>query len=285
MGKVRKGMFFTISVVLLSTAFLYLLASVSLYSNSLKATAASLIELERLNVHTDDVAHQIKSILLSGGLDITITRPEHVLVTFEEHVPPAGNYYVDLTNFRDFAETQSPFNTSINITEARIPKLYINPYNITASHHIGEMMFTPEDTDSADNVISYNISIIIGEEILWMNWTNITEVSDSDPDALFFHLGLQGTNGAVSTNKYLDKYNSTELRLLDSKNRTKFVIQIDSPAALTVHYNMEAYLKTEIYLNNVGEDTSVELGRSIISTRSESPEGSEKTLGVILYES
>jgi hypothetical protein len=287
MDRMKKGMLFMLSTVLLSSAFLYLLSSASFYSNSLRETAARLSELERLNAHSDDVVFQLRSILLNGAVDVNVYGLEGMkVVTLEESVPFAAHYYADIFYFKEFAESNTLFTTSINISDAARPRMFINPYNITIDHPIGRIMFIPENSPgSAGSVSSYNVLIKTDGPTPWINWTNITEVSAYDPDAVHLHMGLQGVNGTVSADKYLDRYAYSELVLHDSQtNDTMFVIQLDSPAALTVNHDTEATVKTEIYLNDNGEDTTVELGEDIVSVSSEYVGEASKVSGVTLYE-
>jgi len=283
----RKGMVFMISTVLLSSAFLYLLSSASLYTNSLRETAALLSELERLNVHSDDVAYKMKTILLNGAVDVRVYGMEGMkVVTLEETVPFATHYYADLFYFKEFAESNTLFTTSINISEAARPKMYIRPYNITIDHPIGKIIFTPENSPGSSGSVSfYNVLVKTEKPTPWINWTNITEVSAYHPNAIHLHVGLQGTNGTVSADKYLDRYAYSELVLHDSQtNDTVLVIQLESPAALVVNHDMEASIKTEIYLNDSGEDITVELGENIVSVDSSYVQEASKISGVTLYE-
>lgn len=287
MGGMKKGMLFMLSVLLLSTSLLYLLSSTSLYSNSLKITAASLSRIERLNMNSDSVSYQIKSILLNGASDVEIYSMEGLnVISVTETVPLSVDYYTDIFFFKEFAEMRSELNTSVNITDALRPRMYVHPYNITIDHTVGRTEFIAEDSPgSAGSVTGYNVLLVINGTTPWINWTNITEVSAYDPDAVSFHVGLQGTNGTVAVDKYLDKYSYSEMHLMDRYNNSLFVVQMDAPASLKVNYNAGAVLETEIYLNDTAEeDISVELGKQILYTDlGELGDGSKKS-GVFINE-
>jgi len=287
MGGMKKGMLFMLSVLLLSITLLYLLSSTSLYSNSLKITAASLSNIERLNAHSDSVSYQIKSIFLNGASDVDIYAMEGMnVVSVTETVPISLDYYTDIFFFKEFAEMRSELNTSVNITDALRPRLYVHPYNITIDHGVGRTVFIAEEGQgSAGSVTGYNVLLIINGTTPWINWTNITEVSAYDPSALSLHLGLQGTNGTIAVDKYLDKYSYSEMHLMDRYNNSLFVVQLEPPASLKINYNAGAVLETEIYLNDTAEeDISVELGKQILYADLEGlGEGSKKS-GVFINE-
>lgn len=284
MGGMKKGLFFTLSVLLLATSFLYLVASASLYTNSLKTTAISLSTIGQLNVYTDSIVYNIRT-LFSEFAEVTVDEDAGIVkISFEEDIPRLGSYSSDLIGFREFAETYGRFNTSINITEAQHPKLYLHPYDITVDHAVGRIEFDPEDNPgSAGKVTGYDVLFKIDERTPWLNWTEISELSSSDPDAVYFHIGVQGENGTVSETRYLNKYNYSELKLLDWDNESLVVIQLSPPAELIVNHNMEANMETVIYLNGSLENTSVELGRDIIQVGSGLTEP-RRSCGVFVYE-
>lgn len=288
MGGMKKGILFTVSLMLIASSFLFLLAAASLNSNSARLSTIELAALERLNAHSDEIAYQLESILASDAVSVAIaSNPNKTgTLTFSENLPFGTTYYLDLQRFRDFAEGNSEFNTSIDLNEARIPKLYVSPQNITMDHPTSKVVFTAQNSSlSAASITSYDLQVFTNESTLNPIWINASEVPPSSPNALYFHLAMQGSNGTAYTDKYLDKYKYSEVKFVDASNASIMVFQFFSPASLTINYKNEFFLKTTIYLNRTTENTSVELGNNIISASTIQPTAITKVSGVRIYES
>lgn len=283
MDGIRKGTMFTLSILLLSLSFLYLMETSSVYYNSMKDSAISLSGLETLNVHTDDVAYKFESLLLHSAVNVTITESSgSAEVAFEENVPISSQYQLDMINLKQFIETYSAFNTTIDIGDARKPKLYIDPHDITVNHGAGKVTFTTENTtQSAGKIGGYDVIIRLNATTPVMNWTYENTLPESDPDAIYFHMGMQGTNGTLSTVKYLDRNAYSELKLVES-NDTIIFIRVIPSASLEVGYETDAYVKTTVYINDTADNTSVELGRNIVAAALNSTGFISKTTGVVI---
>lgn len=281
MERIKKGILYTLSVFLISISMLYLLTSISFYSNSLKTTAASISSIEKLGAYSDSINYQIKSILESEAVNITIMENENnAEIHFYEKIPMRGGYSSFLTSFRDFAEANLLFDVTINTTEAKRPILYISPCNITVDHSAGKTCFTP--FNDSENLIGYTLLIRINESIPKLNWTALEELESTDEDAIYFHVGLQGRNGAVSTTKYLDKKNYSELKMTDSENESIFVFQIDFPGGLIVNHNTEADMEAILEINESTGNLNVELGKNILYVASK--DGKTKKTSKVIFE-
>lgn len=278
MGRMRKGVLLTISILVIASSFLFLLTHISLYSNSMKDATASLSNFEKINMQFDSASYGIKQILLTESMNISA---EGTNISFSKNLSIATNYKYDLSNFRQFIEAYSSVNTTIDISEALSPKLYIGPQNIVIDHQNGKINFTPENTvQSAGNIEGYDVLITLNVPTLWINWSQSSELPESNPDSMYFHLGMQGSNGTMYMEKYIDKYNPTEFGLVNSQNVTLITISANSPASLSINYTIDMYLKTIVRLNN---SASVELGRDIVNVTVDSE--AEKLGKVIVFES
>lgn len=288
MGGMKRGVLFTVSLMLIASSFLYLIAAASLYSTSARTTATELAAIERLNAHSDGISHNLESILFSEAVNATITSgPGNAgTLTFTENLPFGTTYYLDLQRFRDFAEGNPEFNTIIDLDEARIPKLYVSPQGITMDHPASKVVFTAQDSPvSAGSITAYDLQVFTTDPTLNPVWINESTVSPSSPNAVHFHLAMQGANGTVYTEKFLDKYEYSEVKFLDAENASIMVFQLFPPASLTINYKNEFFLKTIIYLNSTTENTSVELGNKIVSVSTVQPPFLSKACGVKIYES
>ncbi len=280
MGGVKKGIIFTVSTVLLATAFLYLLASISMYSDLLKDANTGMIQIEKVNMQFDTQSYGMEKLVREMISNVSWTGAN---ISFEGNLSSAGNgeYYAAVSRFGQFTEAFGLVDSSINITEARRPVLYICPQNITIGHLPGKVGFYPLDNNqSAGEIGSYTVLIKANIPTPGIEWGEYSEVGESGPDALYFHIGFEGTNGTVSGGKYLYKYNVSEIMLVNRDNQSIVGIRLGSPGVLEISYSADIYLKTIIGLDNY---STVELGRDIITV--EGGSWGTKNGKVIAYDS
>ncbi len=262
MGKIKKGALMSLSMALLIIALLFLLLSIALYNNSLRAVGTELSKFERVNMQFDTAAYGVKQIVSIDAVNVTAVGNN---ITFQENFSNMINYPIDLSRFKSFVEAYALVNVSINISEASLPVIYIQPQSIIVNHTLGRMSIIPQNTaSSSGNVVGYNVLLIINQPTPRLNWTNLSSISQSNPNAMSLHVGLQGTDGTLTNTTYLNKSAYSELRLLNSQNQSIITIQINSPAALTINYNinMSTITRTTLLLNS---SSNAELGRNIIN--------------------
>jgi len=264
MGKVKnshKGIAITAAVLLLSSALLYLMLAVSTYSNSLKDNNAQLVQIEEIDAQFESVSYGLKTLELWEGANISYNGNN---ITFAQNTSKLANYSNDVQRWAAFAGAFSPANVSINTSDAMRPKLHVRGRGIEVDNAAGRITYTPQDSQgSAENVSGYDVSIWISRPTPGFNWTSSSNVSPSSPDAMYFHIGLQGTNGTVSDTRYLNRSAFSELRMVDSSNAQVIVVQAQSPAALKIFYNADIYIKTVLQLSSSGG--AVELGNSALN--------------------
>lgn len=267
MGKVKrannsqKGIAITAAVLLLSSTLLYLMLAISTYSNSLKDTNAQLVQIEEIGAQFDSVSYGLKTLEIWEAANISYNGNN---ITFTQNTSKLANYSNDVQRWAAFASAFSPANISINTSDAMRPKLYVRGRGIEVDNAAGRITYTPQDSQSsAGNVSGYDVSIWLASPTPGFNWTSMQNVSPSSPDAMYFHLGLQGTNGTVSDTRYLNKSAFSELRMLDGDNAPIIVVQAQSPAALKIFYNADIYIKTVLQLSSSGG--AVELGNSALN--------------------
>jgi len=281
MGKVKKGLLFTLSMLLLGSSFLFLSASLSAYSFSLKNNAQVINNFEKINSQFDGASYGMGEIFEHEALTITQVGNN---VHFEEEISGFGkqNYTRDVMQFKQFIQSYGRVNVSIDDAEAGNPKMYLMPQNISIDHRPGSIIFSPQNySGSEESVEGYDILIKINHPTPTINWTNASEVSGSNESALYFHIGLQGSDGAVSDTVYLDRYAESELRLLNSESQSIVTVQIESPATLTLNYNVDMYLNAVVVLNNSIE--YIELGQDAVEVEM-GPDGTKRG-AVIVFES
>ena len=278
MGKMRKGILFTLSVLLLGSALLYLSATLSAYSFSLKDNSQTLNEFEKINAQFDACSYGMKSLFEKEA--IRITRQENNL-TFEVDITGIANqnYTRDVRRFRQFIESYGRVNITVNDVEARRPTMYVYPQKMKVDCPPGRIEFVPQNTtEGQDAVEGYNVLIAISQPTPTVNWTQLSEVSPGN-DSLYFHIGLQGSDGALSETRYLSRNNMSELQLQNEHGHSIITIEVGDSSSLVVHYNLDIYLNAVVVLDEHGP---VELGSDIVNVSM--GERGEKTGKVIVVE-
>jgi hypothetical protein len=67
----KRGLVLTLSIILMASAFLYLLAAISAYSHSMKEIAVPLSDFEALGAQYDSAEYGVKSILFNEGMSVS----------------------------------------------------------------------------------------------------------------------------------------------------------------------------------------------------------------------
>ncbi|GEM_PF-1436675 len=266
-GHTKKGLLFTLCIVLVASAFLHLALSISLYSNSLTSSLITLSGFERVNAQFDSASYGFEMILANEAFNITYSG-NNISLFF--NTTRYDSYQADVSAFEQFMEAYSLVNTSINTTDALKPKLFIQPQNIVIEnvrgYGNGTINITPQNlVSSYDPITGYDVLIIAQADTPWLNWTSLSELAEGNPNAIYFHMGFQGTNGTTYITKYLDKTASSGVQLLNSQNRSMMEIRINSPAAVFFEYNLDMYLNIIIRLNST---SYIEMGTNVINVSS-----------------
>lgn len=278
MGKIKipgkKGMM-TLSALLIASALLFLVAAVSLYSNSLKSNLIPLSDLEKINAQYDAISYGASRILIIEAVNITRQGKN---ITFEENLTLPSGYAEDMARFKQFAENNTllgrgNLNATINITQADNPWMYILPQNIGVNHPANNrVVFTPQNTaQSAGDVNGYVLYIRINENVPRIRWNRISEVPSTDPNALFFGITVVGNLRTRTDTRYLNKSALSQARINGGATKPSITINIDSPAKLDLTYSSGVQLSeyTNMSLNTtirLNGGAYVELGQNIINT-------------------
>jgi hypothetical protein len=261
MGGVKKGIVSTVSTVLLATAFLYMLSFTSSYSDSMKDANSRIMHLEKVGMQFDTESYGMQRLVDSLVSGISW---EGANVSFSGNISSAGNgeYYAAVARFSQFTEAFGLVDSSINLSTARMPILYMSPQNITVRHLPGKVGFYPQNgSHSSGEIASYTILVKAEVPTPGIEWGEYSETFVEGPDSVYVHVGFEGTNGTVSDSKYLYKYNESEIMLVNKYNQSVVGIRIGYPSELEVNCNTDIYLKTVIELDRRGE---VEVGEDIV---------------------
>ncbi len=254
--------FTTLMVLLLATALVLLTMALGSSASYQSLVNANLTTAMGAGAEADMASFGIRQILAAEGVNVTYSVFN---ANFTDNVSTLANYSADLSRYASFAQGRSAYNLSINTTEASRPKFYLRPLNITVDYPPGGFNVTPfNSTASAGHVVGYNVLLVSPQPALHLNWTNRSNVSNSSADALFFHVGLQGSNGTAADTVYLNRSAYSELRLLNASNKSIATLRFFAPAALSITYDtsLAGRFSSEVQLNS---SSYSELGASIIN--------------------
>jgi len=252
----KKGILFTLSILLIASSFLYLTTILSNYSNSIKISSAALSELESITMQFDSGSFAIKQLFSNEAFNISI---ENNNVTLVLNTSKYSDYSSDILYLEQFLEFYSSTNISIDFPSLSVPTVYLEPLHILVNQTDSEMFIVPQSTNK---ILGYDFQMKIPAATPKFNWSVLNELPESNPNSMYFHLGLQGNNGSITTTKYLDKINPTKLQLLNQANKSIITISINNPASVTLTYTLPMYLKSIVRLNS---STYVELGTDSIT--------------------
>ncbi len=265
MGKIgtRKGLA-TISVLLIASSLLFMVSSVAQYRSSLVGVDSGLLEFEEASTQADSFSHNAKMLLYNEGMNVSL---QGLNISFKENISALQAYPADFERLAQFFRANSiQANLTINTSEAKRPRAYISPQNIAVDNVPGKISFIPANAGpSAGNVSGYAVLITLAQPLPSFNWTELSNLTQPNPNGMGLRIGVQGTNGANSTSVFISKYAGSTLQLLNASGSPIIVIQAYSPAALDVNYNTNAIIETILQLNST---SSAELGRSIINVTS-----------------
>src|SRR3989344_4939673 len=261
----KRGIFTSITVVLLAAVLLYLVSSIALFANSMDEVNSALVRTEAAGAQADSAASAIRRLETSAAVGVSFGGNN---VTFGQNLSNLAKYRQGPAGLADFlADYGAVQNVSVNASEASMPRIYLHPQNITLVHSAGKVELVPQNSSaSAGSIMGFDVLLLAGIPTPRLHWDQITEAQPESPNALRFHFGLQGTNGTVSDSRVLDRRFASTLRLLDSANQTIAVVQSAPPAALGFASPPAAnnlYLTVILQLNtSPGE---AELGKSIVA--------------------
>jgi len=273
--EMKKGIAVTAAMLLLAGALLYLALVVSNYNTSLRQAAISIGEMDEAYSQMEATAHGFRQLELSQGVNVSVRGGN---VTLAQNTSRLLEYSENVQRWAEFAAAFSDANVSIVLGDAKRPRVYLEPIGVEVDNAPSRVGYTPQNVQ---NVSGYDISIWVREQAPIINWSSISTLPPADPNAMYFHIGVQGTNGVVSDTKYLAKNGSSELRLQNASGSPIIVVQASPPAALKVFYTRGIYIKTVLLSNASGGIVAHVSGCEVSATR----ESAKAAGGVIVGES
>ncbi len=258
----KRGVLISLSVTLLCLVLLYLYSSISSTQAALRLTNSALSDMDTLNSRYDMAASGLRTILATEGVNVTYSGNN---ISFKENTSTLRAYALDSSRYVRFVQTDGLRGAvSFNITEISRSAFHVYPQNISVDNFNGRMTITPDSPAAAAMLSGYDVQIKLNTTTPILNWTQQSVLVQSDPNAIYFHLAVQGTDGVVSYAGYLNRFLNSTALLMTGQNTTLATIQLgagSAPAYLKVYYTTDFQLETILWLN---QSSRVELGQDAI---------------------
>src|SRR3989338_5215201 len=152
----KRGILFTMSVLLLSISLVSLAILLSENSAKSKRGAVAVLDIDRVSGAYANIESQLVRIL-SHSSNITV-RGNYAI--FNESLPFSSQVETDVDRFVQFESDFADLNVSIDASNLKVGSFMIQPNNITVTHPGNEFRITPQDAPgSAEKVTSYDVNI------------------------------------------------------------------------------------------------------------------------------
>jgi hypothetical protein len=248
--KGKRGMFMTVSVLMLGMILLSLVFLLSEQIIESKISAAEFGDIDRTSwtySSIEDGVSRIVSFYISAST-------QNGSVTIEQPLPFPRRMADKLDAFSQFETSYADQNVSMNLTNTKKGDFLIQPGGIEVVNSPGSFAIIPQNTgESHDSLNSYFIDLTFPEgRVREANWTLL---SNSSNDSVSVHVRAHDPNYAVVLDIYsnVDRHNTSVLSIIDNLNNITQValIQFRSPAALQIQTGTAIGLKTIVGFNNL----------------------------------
>jgi hypothetical protein len=245
----KRGMFMTISVLMLGMIILSLVFFLSQQLITSNASAAESGDIDRTAgtyANMEDEVSRIVSFYINASAN-------GGNVTIEEPVPFPDRMSAALDAFSQFEANYAEQNVSINLTNTEKGDFIIRPGEIAVINAPGSFTVIPQNsTESSGSLQSYYVELTFpAGSIKSANWG---PVSNASADLVPVHVQAHDPNYAVVLDIYsnVDRYGTSVLNLTDAlSNGTQVaLVRFSFPAALQVQTGSAIGLKTIVGFNN-----------------------------------
>jgi len=248
-GGGKRGMFMTISVLMLGIVILSMVFLLSEQLNMSKVSASEIGEIDRTAGIYSNVEDGISRII-SFYINISV---QNGTLTMEAPLPFPGRMSEDLERFSQFEAGHGEKNISLDIENAKNGSFIVNPGGIAVSARGNVLAIAPQDSnESSGSVGSYYVDLtFLPGEVHSANWS---VVSSSSGDLIPVHVRAHDPNYAVIIDIYndIDRNGTSVLLINDGANGTGItVVQFSDPSALRVEGGGAIGLKTIVGFNNL----------------------------------
>lgn len=240
----RRGMFFTLSMLLLGSALLSLIFFLSEQSTKSSDTVTYLLEVDRASDKYSEAEDGLVRVM-SQSINVSV---QNGTVIIREALPLSAGLGDDLSRFVQFEANHSDLNVSVNLSAAGMAegRLTIQPSGAAVSNEAGVFGVTPQNSaESSGTLQSYDVELSFQpgsvDDAAW------AAVSNSSVDTMNVHVRVRDVNYVVLKDFYkaLDRHGPSSLNVT-REGETVAVVGFSSPAALRVTCSGNIGLKASI---------------------------------------
>ncbi len=243
----KKGILFTVSVMLLGISLLSFSFFLAEQSAKARHTAVALLEIDGTKAVYSNIERELGGII-SPSVNISV---ENWTMQISETLPLDAQMPTDLDRFAQFEKNYSDLNVSMNLTSLKAGSFRVQPAGVAITNTAGSFRITPQNTSgSAGQLQTYDITATypVGsmDSAAWQSVSNA-----SGNGSLAVRVRLQDDSGTVLFDSYqtLDKYRTSMLNITQA-GATVSTMQFSSPAALQLDYTGNMGLKASVGFSN-----------------------------------
>ena len=245
----KRGIFFTVSVLLLGISLVALAVMFSEYSAKGKHTAVSIMDVDRVSDQYSNVEWQLARII-SPYTDITV---DGNVVRINESLPLSPQMAAYIDRFAAFEANYSDTNITMNLTRMKQGSFIIQPNGIAITHDSSNAYVTPADSpESSGAVASYDVEVIYtAASVNGAAWEILSTAINGSENAMWVHIRVRDQAYSFVYDQYatLDKMSTSKLNMTQGGALMGF-IQFSPPAALQVQHAGNIGLKASVGLDN-----------------------------------
>ena len=247
--KGRRGILFTMSVLLLAISLVGLAISLSQQSSQGKYAAVAVLEIDRVSDVHDNIQDQLVRILAATA-DISASGNYAI---FNESLPYDPEFAADVGRFASFEAGYSDLNVSMDLASLKAGSFIVQPNNISVTHPSGSFLAIPQNsTLSSGAVSSYDVNITFPvQSVNGAAWVSLVTVPPGSADAETVHVRVQDASYSFVQDYYytLNKSSTSLLNMTQGSGLVGTVLFFPK-AALQVNYTGNIGLKASIGLTN-----------------------------------
>lgn len=244
-GGKRRGVLFTVSMLLLSMSLLSFASYLAEQAAKSTQTSISLLEIDRTSDTYADLETELARIL-STSIGISV---DNSTVLLNETLPVRAGTDADFDRFAQFERNFSDLNISMNLTNLKAGSLLVQPGEIAITHSQTGLNITPKNSqDSAGSVGSYDINITF--QSMGADGAAWDALSNSSQSQTAVHIRVQDAIYSFNFDTYqnVDKYGASRLNITQGGALVGYV-QFAPPSAVQVYYASNIGLKASIGLS------------------------------------
>jgi len=242
----RKGMFFTLSMMLLGSALLSFIFFLSEQSTKSSDTVTYLMEVDRASDKYSEVEDGLARII-SPSINISV---QNSTVRIQESLPLSAQIGDDLDRFALFEGNYSGMNVTMNLANIRGGDFIIQPSGTAVANSDGEFGVTPQDSAAGSGTLeAYYVELVFlpgeADNAAWQ------AVSNSSGDTMDVHVRVRDESYVMLKDFYaaLDRHGSSSINVTNA-GAAVAVVGFSSPAALRVQCSGNIGLKASISFSN-----------------------------------